>query len=319
MISNNAIDLRVRELQGARFKEYEQELLRRKAQTESGLKVQKVREKRRRDFMAAMLGKDPKEVEAEIEKEKQAQEDELKTFLADFRHKSAGRPVLSAADAKEAAIRAELLAGAGHLVLPVFASTIFASDKTQFTGIAGLDWSNGAIDSGWVFPDDPSKIRIKDTRHYPNALCWDNRPDSPPEFAVNFGFIPAETATYDMTAVIAFHGFYALNCDDSWWNCREASVKLTVQMNVHQYVDMGWKDFPALIDKAESNTNEVDNYDKTNFFDSTLGLRAGDPVVVTVKGVVEASAHGGGAYAELNFADGTANYIEPLFLSVHQV
>jgi len=33
-----------------------------------------------------------------------------------------------------------------------------------------------------------------------------------------------------------------------------------------------------------------------------------------VKGVVEAYAHGAGAYAELNFLDGTANYIQPLFL-----
>ena len=69
----------------------------------------------------------------------------------------------------------------------------------------------------------------------------------------------------------------------------------------------------------KQNTEEVTSYDRTQFMDYTTGLRGGDPVVVTVKGVVEASAHGGGAYAELNFMDGTANYIWPLFLSVQQV
>ena len=57
----------------------------------------------------------------------------------------------------------------------------------------------------------------------------------------------------------------------------------------------------------------------THFFDYTTVLKAGDPVVVTVKGALDASAHGGGAYAELNFQAGTANYVEPLLLSVQQV
>jgi hypothetical protein len=35
-----------------------------------------------------------------------------------------------------------------------------------------------------------------------------------------------------MTAVLAFHGFYVPRCDDSWWNCRDAGVRLTVQTNV---------------------------------------------------------------------------------------
>lgn len=196
---------------------------------------------------------------------------------------------------------------------------MFAPDKSLLEGVTGLtDWTNGAINSGWVFPDDPSQIHIKDTRHYANALCWDNRQDPPPEFAVHFTFVPATTATYEMTAILAFHGFYVLRCDDSWWNCRDASVKLDVQMNVHQYTDDGWKDFPLLYVENQ-NVEEVVSYDRTHFLDYTVGLRAGDPVVVTVKGTVLASAHGGGAYAELNFEAGTANYIQPLFLSVLQV
>jgi hypothetical protein len=226
---------------------------------------------------------------------------------------------LRADDAKYAAGRSQVLADSGHVVLPVFASSIFAGDVAGFKDVGGLDFTGGAINSGWVFPDDPSNIRIKDTRHYPNALCWDNRQDAPPEFAVHFGFVPASNSTYEMTAVLAFHGFYVLRCDDSWWNCRDSSVKLTAQMNVHQYSDAGWKSFPALLDVEKDNVEETVRYDHTHFLDYTTGLSAGDPVIVTVKGVVLASAHGGGAYAELNFAEGSSNYVQPLFLSVQQV
>lgn len=317
MTSHEVLTKRVKELHGARFKEFEQELLRRKGLAERDAKLQKGRDRRRREFMAS-IGIDLKKLDAAAEEENRMQEAELKAFLREFRPKVTDRHPVAAAVSKDAAIRRELLAETGHMVLPVFSSSIMTGDKGVFADIDGLEWTAGAIDSGWVFPDDPSKIRIKDFRHYANALCWDNRWDPFPEFAVHFGFVPATTATYEMTAVMAFHGFYMLRCEDNWWNCRDSEVRLTVQMNAHQYTDIGWHDFP-LVHVEKDNADEVTSYDRTHFLDYTTGLRAGDPVVVTVKGVVEASAHGGGAYAELNFADGTANYIEPLFLSVQHV
>jgi hypothetical protein len=317
MTSYDGLVDRVKELHTARFNEFEQELLRRNAQGDRDVEVQKRREQRRREFVSS-IGIDLDKFTAAADEENRSQEAELEKFLQEFRPQVADRRPARAAGSQDAAIRSGVLAEAGYMVLPPFASSIMTSDTGLFADVDGLEWTSGAINSGWVFPDDPSNIRIKDSRHYPNALCWDNRTDMPPEFAVHFGFVPASTATYEMTAVLAFHGFYVLRCDDSWWNCRDSEVTLTVQMNVHQYTDSGWHDFPVL-DVEKDNTDEVTSYDRTHFFDYTAGLRGGDPVVVTVKGVVHASAHGGGAYAELNFADGTANYIQPLFLSVLQV
>jgi hypothetical protein len=233
MPSYDALNKRVHELQEVRFKAFEQELLRRNALAERDVKVQKEREKRRRDFMAS-VGTDLKKLDAGVERESRTQETDLKAFLGEFRSKSADRHPVGAAASRDAAIRSAVLAESGQMVLPVFASSIFAPDKSVFTDVVGLDWTGGAIDSGWVFPDDPSNIRIKDTRHYPNALCWDNRQDLPPEFAAHFTFVPATTATYEMTAVLAFHGFYVLRCDDSWWNCRDSGVRLTAQVNANQ-------------------------------------------------------------------------------------
>jgi hypothetical protein len=315
MSAYHELDKHVRELVRDRFKDFEQEVLQGKALAERNVEYQKKREKHRREILAS-IGADLKKLDAAMENENRMQEAELKRFLEEFRPKMVNRRPMGASDAADAAIQSAVLAESGHKVLPVFASSIFSADRKAFDG--DLEWTNGAIDSGWVFPDDPSKIRIKDNYH-DLSLCWPNRYSPPPEFAVHFTFVPATTATYEVVAVLAFHGFYLLIADDGYFSCRFAQVKLTAQMNVHQYVNGGWKSFPPLLDVKKEHAQEITNFDRTFFLDDTAALRAGDPVVVTVKGVVEAFSHGGYTHAELNFEAGTANYIEPLFLSVQQV
>ncbi|HEU4618810.1 MAG TPA: hypothetical protein VFV10_12280 [Gammaproteobacteria bacterium] len=315
MSAYHKLNDRVRELVKDRFKDFEQEVIHGKTQAERSVEYQKKREKHRREILAS-VGTDLKKLDAAMESEGRMQEAELKRFLEEFRPKALNRRPTAASDAADAAIHSAVLAESGHKVLPVFASSIFTPDRNAIDG--DLDWNNGAINSGWVFPDDPSKIRIKDNYH-DLSLCWPNRWGPPPEFAVHFTFVPATTATYELVAVLAFHGFYLLVADDGYFSCRFAQVKLTAQMNVHQYVNAGWKSFPPLLDLKKEHAQEVTNFDRTFFFDYTAALRAGDPVVITVKGVVEAFSHGGYTHAELNFYDGTANYIQPLFLSVQQV
>jgi len=318
MVSYDELNKRLGELTDARFKDFEQELLRGNASIERNNELEKKRVKHKRDLMSS-IGIDPKKFDEAAENDNRVQEAELKRFLEEFRPKSANRrPVRS--ESNDIAIRRSVLAEAGHMVVPVFASSLFAADKAVFDGIVddGADWTDGAINSGWVFPDDPTRIRIKAEEHSTSIslLCWPNHYEGRPEFATHFTFTPATTGTYEMTAVLGFHGFYALASDDSAYNCRFVTVDLTAQMNVHQYVSAGWKDFPPLLYVEKSNVNEVTNYDRTHFLDYTTALRAGDPVIVTVKGVVHAFAHGGATHAELNFEAGTANYIEPLFMNV---
>ena len=317
--SNASVDSRIRQLHDERFAEFEQELQNRKNLQERSDAQQKARLTQRRDFMES-IGTDVTKLTEAIKKDNHYQEEHLKSFLGEFRSKVAHERPKNPGLAKEVATLREALTETGHTIVPVKASSLIVDDVHLYADLHDLKFTDGSIGGGWVFPDDPSRIHIKDTRHYPNALCWDNRDWGPaiPEFNSYFTFIPSVTATYEMTAVFALHGFYILRCDDSWWNCRNAGVQLKVQMNVNQYAMAGWHDFP-IIDESKDNVDEIVSYDRTHFFDYTTGLRAGDPVVVVVKGIVKATAHGGGAYAELNFADGTANYIEPLFVSVQQV
>jgi hypothetical protein len=77
----------------------------------------------------------------------------------------------------------------------------------------------------------------------------------------------------------------------------------------------GPKSFP-LVDRGGQNVEEFDNIDSVLSFTDTQDLRQGEPVVVTASITISADASGGGSYAEINFADGDANYIEPQYLWV---
>jgi hypothetical protein len=317
MTGLDALDRQFRELTTAHFKEFEADLLRQKKRHEHAAKFEKARDKARREFLQSS-GVDVSSLDRNLAKDVRTQAKERQEFLDEARPAVLSRPSHRAADTRSAAGRSAVLAEAGHLVLPPFGSSIFGSGPI----VAAPPWTpgSGEIDSGWIFPDDPSNIRIAQSSQN-DVACFvavGGKPD--PQFSVSFAFVPATTASYGMTAILAFHGFYVLRSDDSWWNCRHAEVKLTARMNVNQYVDIGWQDFPALVDRNESNDEEVTTYDRTKFFDYTpVVLKAGDPVVVTVNGTVHAFARGSGAFAELNFNDGTANYIQPLFLSVQRM
>ncbi len=173
----------------------------------------------------------------------------------------------------------------------------------------------GEITSGWVFTAAGNlKVEADDTGSGTGWGATAQPPPVPHDFI--FTFIPAETAIYDLTAIFAFHGFYVLVADDGFLTHKYAEVTLDFAMNANQYVDLGWKTFPRPIDASGDNINDFESYDRTLFFDYSASLRAGDPVVVTARITLGAVASGGGSHAEINFSDGTANFIQPLFLSV---
>lgn len=308
------LESKIRSLHDLRFKEFEAEIVREKSLAERAAKFEATRAKRRNEFLKAG-GANLEALERELEKDRRLQEAELQAFLTKFRPPAVKRKSQQAADAKFAESRRKVLKEAKHEVLAPVSTVLYAVDRNDLKGVSG-ESGVGAIQSGWVFPDPPGRIRLKDTAKLDIVCFQAGGGGAAPEFAVHFSFVPATTARYEMTAVLAFHGFYVLRSDDSWYNCREAKVKLTARMNVHQFVDHPWKRFPAMINHRESNTDQVTHYDRANFFDYTAVLKGGEPVVVTVKGIVDAQARGGGAYAELNFEAGESNYIEPLLLSV---
>ena len=105
-----------------------------------------------------------------------------------------------------------------------------------------------------------------------------------------------------------------MRADDGWLTSKTAEVHANLWLKAFQFVDRGWKSFPPLIDREGDNINEFDNFDHILNFSDTQDFREGEPVVVTARIEVEAKAIGSGSHAEVNFADGDANYIQPQYL-----
>ena len=302
-LSPDSIERKFSELHEAAVREYDEALQQLKIQNERLEKIAKVREEQRRDFLRS-IGANTDQLEKDLSKDKEG----LKTFLDEVRPSLISRPSAQAREAKENFLRTATVGEAGHLILRPYAASVMAPEASM---IANIEGERG---NPWVFPTNPGQINIQRISTGSGWGCWAIA-TKPTEYNVYFYFIPQETARYSLTAIFAFHGFYILRSDDGIFSCKSAQVTLDAQMNAYQYAYLGWKTFP-LIDRDEENVSEVTSYDRTNFFDYDAFLKAGDPVLVIAKVRLECIAAGGGSYAELNFDTGTANYIEPLFLSV---
>ena len=261
-------------------------------------KAGEAHEKKQIELMTS-LGLKTADLEAGLKKDAKA----LQASLAEYRPALVSRAGSPAAGGKNGSLIAAQLPP-GRLFVPPYG--VFAPPFPP---------PPPEITSGWIFTDSGNlKIEAHDSGS--GTGWWATAGPPPVPHDVVFTFIPAETTTYEMTAIFAFHGFYVLVADDGFFTHKYAEVSMDVAMNANQYVDLGWKTFPRPIDASGDNINEFESYDRTLFFDYSAPLRAGDPVVVTARITLEAVAAGSGSHAEINFQDGTANYIMPLFLSV---
>lgn len=301
--SPDSIERRFLELHDLAVKEYDDALHQLKAQNARLEKIAKVREEQRRDFLRS-IGANIDQLEKDLNKDT----DELKAFLEEARPSLISRASGRVRETRENAFLAATASEAGQLILRPYAASVMAPEADMIADI------KGERGNPWVFPSNPGQINSQRTSTGSGWGCWAVG-TRPTEYNVYFYFIPEETASYSLTAIFAFHGFYILRSEDGIFSCKTAYVTLDAQMNAYQYAYLGWKTFP-LIDRHEDNVSEFTSYDRTNFFDYTAFLKAGDPVFVVAKVRLECLAKGSGSYAELNFDTGTANYIEPLFLSV---
>ena len=91
MATRDVLDTFLREIHDARFKEFEDEVVRRHTLFERAKKFEQSRDKRRREFLKG-IGVDLTAFDREQDKELKGQEQELKAYVADVTSKVASRP-----------------------------------------------------------------------------------------------------------------------------------------------------------------------------------------------------------------------------------
>ena len=282
----NPIQQLIQKLEEERAKEHWERVKRFRAEEEQRRKEGEAHEKRQLQYMRS-AGMKLDEVEKGLEEDAR----QLKSNLEQKRPSLISRP-------KEAPL---VLANLGAQFVPPVAGFFPPPDP------------------GVVSPSDPSQIKIKDDDRG-SGSGWGAVAGPPAPFVdVVFTFTPHQSASFTFTACIAFHGFFVLQADDGIFTSKNAHVTVTVGLDAFQFVDRGFKSFPSVIDRQGDNIKEFDGFDRIVNFGDTQDFRAGEPVVVTARITVEAIARGSGSFAEINFFDGDANFIQPQGLWVSPV
>jgi hypothetical protein len=238
--------------------------------------------------------------------------DELQAYLKSARPALVGRASGGVADYKQRSVEASMLAETCRTQVSPYSVSLMASDRSYLEGI------EGEFGNPWVFPSNPGQINLWDRSTGDGWGCWATASGPPPKATVWFTFVPDRTARWELSPIFVFHGFYIMRADDGIFTCKFAEVDLDAKVDIFQYYWKGAKSF-KLIDVDKDDVDLVEFYDRTEWLWDTAYLRAGDRVWVKAEVSLNAVASGGGSFAEINFSDGTANYIEPLFMTAQVV
>jgi hypothetical protein len=122
-----------------------------------------------------------------------------------------------------------------------------------------------------------------------------------------FYYTAPQDQNYNNTIYVPFHGFYILHADDGFWTSYEASASINLAATGYQY---NYKPTATtnVFSMDSQNINVNDRFDgwRTMYYSDLLGA---DTAYLLVSASFYVYARGDGSYAELNFADGTANYL----------
>lgn len=123
-----------------------------------------------------------------------------------------------------------------------------------------------------------------------------------------FVFRPDSNRFYAFDNYIPYHGFYIVRSDDGVFTSKEAKVRIDVSAVAYQY---NYKPSAStnVLDVGSDNIDVNDRFDgwRHTYYSTLLG--GGDSAYLRLTSSYYVYARGGGSYAQLNFADGAANYM----------
>jgi hypothetical protein len=293
------VDRGFRRLHEARVKNYEEDLERYRRDAAQAESAQRADEGTIQSLRDAGVEVEP------LRKLERQSEEALERFLARVRPSLVERPPLQAQDARRRALRFSAQS-ANRIVVPTHAATLLAVDRVD------LDDMKGEGDGLWVLPFDPSELKLKRASTGSGWGCVAAVAGPPPPTAVIwFMFVPDQTGSWWLNVYAEAHGFYVLRADDRWYNCKHATASVGVSVDVNQYDYWHGEQQTRLLDRDDDNISLYELLDLPIGLAYSTSLRAGDPVYVALTLTIDAFALGSGSFAEVNFADGTGNYVKP--------
>lgn len=122
-----------------------------------------------------------------------------------------------------------------------------------------------------------------------------------------FTYVPRENRNYSQTIYVPFHGFYIVRADDGFWDSKQAHARIDLSAVGYQY-NYKATGSTNVLDINSQNIDVNDRFDgwRTMYYSDLLGA---DRAYLRVTASFYVYARGGGSTAQLNFSDGSANYM----------
>lgn len=121
-----------------------------------------------------------------------------------------------------------------------------------------------------------------------------------------FWFRPPTSKHYSIQPHFQFRGYYIVQADDKWHNCKYARVVVSAWTNVHQYNWKGWNHVNVL-DVGNDNINVNNRFDTDRHTYNSYLLGGGDWAYIRCTIGLYVYAKGSGSHARNDFSTGTAN------------
>ncbi|MBG6189801.1 hypothetical protein IWX64_000728 [Arthrobacter sp. CAN_A212] len=129
-----------------------------------------------------------------------------------------------------------------------------------------------------------------------------------------FTYLAPLNRNYSHTVYVPFNGFHIVRADDGFWDSKEAKVKIDLTTIGYQY-NYKASATTNVLSISDDNININDRFDgwRTMYYAQLLGA---DQAYLRVTASLYVYARGGGSHAQLNFSDGSANYLGVPIVSV---
>jgi hypothetical protein len=308
-----AVERQFRLLQKEAADIYEQDLKRQQEQQARWTQARRRTAEKEHEIMRA-IGIGPERL-AESDRDDEAG---LQEYLREVRPPLIDRLTQQASDTKTLALNPALQIPKAKIT-SVYATSLMAHDHSALAG------NPGEQGNPYVLPWNPSQIKIKEAfTGIGSGLCVDFGGPKLVTFPlvadVWYVFTPDQIGWWNIVAGFSFHGFIILWVNRHFWDCKSAAVSLKVEMSVYQYAWVTDKSFDLIDINANYSINQFQPYDQFLNFACQAPLKPDDqfPVFVRVRVSIQASPFGDGSYAEINFADGMANFIQPSLMITWQ-
>lgn len=298
-----------RELRKSTNDEYDKELDSLKVEWEIQQKERKEEEKEIRTFLSEM-GVDLRKYLSNLEKMEKNDLKKLHSFLKRCKPQFVDREPNYDMRLREEIQRTSFFNSNNWNQANLIGADLLAPDKEFLSEIEGEQHNPGV----WLY--DAKKVKDKSVSTGKGCGCsaYGHMPYAHTTVWY-YTYMPPHNGKYWIYAGINYHGFFVIYANDKSYNSKNAEIHVKTDIEAIQYFPRGIREH-RIIDLDDDNISKSGLLDAKKIWSFNEIFGGGDLVQLRVRFAIDTDARGNGSYAEVNFQDGKANYIDAPFIFI---